>query len=85
MQGSRDRIDAERAHTVSATARADTSGRRTASAPSDIKVVPRGMRPRILDITRKRHGTSLDQDGVLNVYVVLGELSPYAGVERDSN
>jgi hypothetical protein len=42
------------------------------------------MRPSILDITRKRHGTSLDQDGVLNIYVVLRDLRTNGGIERDS-
>ncbi len=78
-QRPRARVNTERGHVMLVAGRTHP-GR--AVARRHVKIPPRGVRPRIMDVRRQSHDTPLVQRGAVDVYIVLRELLPDAGVER---
>ena len=56
---------------------------RSAVTRRDVKAAAGGVRPRILDIRRKRHRTLPGKRGIANIELVPGKLFADAAVEDD--
>src|SRR6266852_1878931 len=55
---------------------------RAAVARRDVEILPRGMRPCVLNVGRQRHGTSLHQRGIIDAHAVQREIAPDGRVEH---
>src|SRR6266853_4827043 len=81
-------VDAERAHAVPVTLGDRISGESgvagTAVTPCDVEELPGRVRPRLLNVPWKRHGTLHDQRAIRDVHPVLRELVAHGSIERYS-
>jgi hypothetical protein len=79
-EGAADRVDAKRGH-VMLGARRSVSGR--AAAGRHVQIAPRDVRPGVLHAGGQGNGGALRQRGARDVDVVVREIGPDVGIERD--